>query len=208
MLFPSVPKTIIKLISVVKATHSIVFLLWQPKLIKIPSLTVIVTICMGVCAHTSHSVAQSCLTLCHPMDCSSLGSTVHGIFQARILKWVAISYSRGSSWTRDWTHVSWVSCIGRQIVYHWCHLESRMYVYICLKILPSPSPKEKKKVLGHKSTNRAQWLVIMGTGTTNTPVTWQLTISTFWTYTYFNLSHKLFSRDSNIPIKATTLTWI
>ena len=45
----------------------------------------------GVCVR-----AQSYLTLCNPMDCSTLGSSVHGIFQARILEWVAISYSRGS----------------------------------------------------------------------------------------------------------------
>ena len=42
-------------------------------------------------------VSQSCLTLCDPMDCSLLGFSVHGIFQARILEWVAISFSRGSS---------------------------------------------------------------------------------------------------------------
>ena len=51
-------------------------------------------------------VAQSCRTLCDPMDCSPLGSSVHGIFQARILEWVAISFSRGSSRPRDWTQVS------------------------------------------------------------------------------------------------------
>ena len=48
-----------------------------------------------------------------PMDCSLLGSSIHGIFQARILEWVAISYSRGSSRLRDQTHISCVSCIGR-----------------------------------------------------------------------------------------------
>ena len=46
-------------------------------------------------------VAQSCLTLCDPMDCSPPGSSVHGILQARILEWVAISFSRGSSQPRD-----------------------------------------------------------------------------------------------------------
>ena len=61
------------------------------------------------------SVAQSCLSLCDPLDCSSPGSSLHGIFQARILEWVAISYSRGSSPPRDQTCVS---CIGRQILYH------------------------------------------------------------------------------------------
>ena len=50
-------------------------------------------------------VAQLCSTLCDPMDCSPPGSSVHGISQARILEWVAISFSRGSSKPRDWTQV-------------------------------------------------------------------------------------------------------
>ena len=45
-------------------------------------------------------MAQSCLTLCDPVDCSLPGSSVHGILQARTLEWVAISFSRGSSWPR------------------------------------------------------------------------------------------------------------
>ena len=51
-------------------------------------------------------VAQSCPTLCNPMDCSLLGSSVHGIFQAIVLEWIAISFSSGSSWPRDQTRVS------------------------------------------------------------------------------------------------------
>ena len=51
-------------------------------------------------------VAQSCLTLCDPMDCSLPGFSVHGILQARKLEWVAIPFSRGSSWHMDWTQVS------------------------------------------------------------------------------------------------------
>ena len=50
-------------------------------------------------------IAQSCLTLCDPTDCSLPGSSVHGIFHARVLEWVAISFSRGSSQPRDWTWV-------------------------------------------------------------------------------------------------------
>ena len=61
---------------------------------------------------------QLCLTLYNPMDCSPSGSSVHGILQVRILEWVAISYPRGSSLPRDWTHVSCTSCIGRQVLYH------------------------------------------------------------------------------------------
>ena len=54
-------------------------------------------------------VSQSCLTLSHPMDCSLPGSSLHGIFQAGVLEWVAISFSRGSYQPRDRTRVS---CIG------------------------------------------------------------------------------------------------
>ena len=61
-------------------------------------------------------VAQSCLTLCHPMDQGSPGFSVHGIFQARILEWVAISFSRGSSRPGDWT---WVSCIAGRFFTVW-----------------------------------------------------------------------------------------
>ena len=51
-------------------------------------------------------VAQSCLTLCDPMDCSLPGFSVHGVFQARVLEWVAIAFSRGSSQPRDRTWFS------------------------------------------------------------------------------------------------------
>ena len=66
--------------------------------------------------------AQSCLTLCDSIDCSPQGSSVLGIFQERILEQVVISSSRGSSQHGDWTCASCVSCIGRWILYHWCHL--------------------------------------------------------------------------------------
>ena len=54
-------------------------------------------------------VTQSCPTLCDPMDCSLPGFSVHGVFQARVLDWVAISFSRGSSLSRDWTQVSCIA---------------------------------------------------------------------------------------------------
>ena len=51
-------------------------------------------------------VDQLCPTLCDPMDCSNPGSSVHEILQARILEWVAIPFSKGSSWPRDQTQIS------------------------------------------------------------------------------------------------------
>ena len=62
-------------------------------------------------------VSQLCPALCNPMDCSLPGSSIHGIFQARVLEWGAISFSRGSSRPRDRTLLSYSSCIGRWILY-------------------------------------------------------------------------------------------
>ena len=63
-------------------------------------------------------VAQLCLTLCDPMDCSPPGSSVHGILQARILEWIAMPSSRGPSRARDWTRISCVSCIADGFFMH------------------------------------------------------------------------------------------
>ena len=67
----------------------------------------------GVGSLQFSSVAQSCPTLCNPMDCSPSGSSVCGILQTRILEWVAMPSSRGSSGPRDQTCISFISRIGR-----------------------------------------------------------------------------------------------
>ena len=71
--------------------------------------------CQYICAKS----LQSCLTFCDSMDWSLTGSSVHGIFQARILEWVAISFSGRSSWPRDQTQISYIFCVGRGILYHY-----------------------------------------------------------------------------------------
>ena len=68
----------------------------------------------SVCAKS----LQSCPTLWDPMGCSPPCSSVHGILQVRIREWVAMPSSRGSSPPRDLTHVSYISCIGRWVLYH------------------------------------------------------------------------------------------
>ena len=79
-------------------------------------------------------VTQSCLILCEPVDCSPSGSSVHGILQARILEWVAISFSRGSSQPRGRTQVS---CITGRFFTIWatwevkCKLTSTSQVHFC-----------------------------------------------------------------------------
>ena len=84
-------------------------------------------------SHCCCSVAQSCPTLCNPLDYSPSGSSVNAILQARILKQVAISFSRGSSRPRDQTCVTCVSCIGRWIDRHEQLLTSFLAPLSCLE---------------------------------------------------------------------------
>ena len=70
-------------------------------------------------------VSQLCLTFCSLMDCSSLGFSDHGIPQARILSWVAIPFSRGSSWPRDQTRAS---CIAGRFFTIWDTSETQEVV--------------------------------------------------------------------------------
>ena len=79
----------------IEPTVSCIFLHWQAGSLPLSNLK-----CKRVL------VAQLCLTLFHSMDCNPLGSSVYGIIQARILEWVAISYSRGSSWPSVQIHIS------------------------------------------------------------------------------------------------------
>ena len=81
--------------------------------------------------------AQLCLTLCDPMDCSLPGSSVHGIFQARILEWVAIAFSRGSSQPRAQTQVS----------------------HIAYRFLPA-EPPGKSKNTAVSSLSLLQWILL------------------------------------------------
>ena len=81
-------------------------------------------------------VAQLCLTLCDPMDCSWPGSFIHGIFQTRILEGVAFSFSRGSSQSRDRTQVSHTA---RRLFTIWATREAQRWMYLkarSLKVIP------------------------------------------------------------------------
>ena len=72
-------------------------------------------------------VTQSCPTLCDAMDCSPPGSSVHGIFKARILVWITIPFSRGPSWPRDW------NCITGRFFIFWATRKAlNVYIYIQL----------------------------------------------------------------------------
>ena len=81
-----------------------------------PYMTTGKIICVSV------RLTQSCSTLCDPMDCSPPDSSVHGILQARILEWLAIYFSRGSSWPRD---QSWVSFTAGRCFTNWATREAQ-----------------------------------------------------------------------------------
>ena len=83
----------------------------------------------SVCIHMC-LVTQSCPNLCNPMDCSLPGSSIHGIILARILEWIACSFSRGSSQSCDWTHVYSHLLLGRQILYHWATGQAYFSMYV------------------------------------------------------------------------------
>ena len=80
---------------------------------------------------------QLCPTPCDPMDCSSPGSSVHEILQARMLEWVALPSYRRYSKPRDGTHISYISCIGRQILHHWaiCKALTLLLSYSVLQMI-------------------------------------------------------------------------
>ena len=91
-----------------------------------------------------NEVAQLCPTLCHPMDGSPPGSTVHGILQARILEWVAISFSRGPFQPRDRTQVS--------------RIADRRFIALQTDALPS----ELAQRLKHLPAMRETWVRSLG----------------------------------------------
>ena len=88
------------------------------------------------------------LTLCDSVNCSPPGSSVHGILQARILQWVANPSSRWSSWCRGRTHISYVSCIDRQILYCLSSRQSTTYraYHTSSNFTHKHLPKRNKKI--------------------------------------------------------------
>ena len=134
---------------------------WASERLSLRHLPFMESIFLFVCL-----VTKPCPTLCDPMDCSPPGSSVHGIAQARILEWVAISLSRGSSWPRDRTHVS---CIGRWILYqgasrealtssiqqhlfHWTRVGSESQQMVSVQVV------QMKKLQWKDSLQRCEWV--------------------------------------------------
>ena len=89
----------------------------------------------------SMNVTQSCLTLCDPMNYSLPGPTVHEILHSRIIEWVAIPFSRGSSQPRDWT---WVSCFAGRFFTVWVTREA---LQVLVNLAPHFSVEEPESDL-------------------------------------------------------------
>ena len=78
-------------------------------------------------------VAKSCPNILWPRDYNPPGSSIHGISQARVVEWVATSFSRGSPWPRNRTHIP---CIGRRILYHWASCAMVSHSHVRLFVIP------------------------------------------------------------------------
>ena len=125
--------------------------------------------------------AKSCPLFCDPVDCNPPGSSVHGITQARILEWVAISLSSVSSQPRDQTCVS---CVGRQVLYHLSHHGSLQTSYKGKKELINP--------VAHSNTKT--WVTIQFWKTWNL---WKTTViyTSKFSFLFLNLAFYLMERS-------------
>ena len=128
-----------------------------------------------VCAMNSKWL-QSCPTLCNPMACSPPVSSVHRILQARILEWAAIFSSRRSSWPRNWTCISCISCTGRRVL----HTSTACKALNAMSYLGLTAP--------HPKTPR----VLLPSVHASIHVKWTGPISSVWLHSL--LPHLLFKR--------------
>ena len=120
--------------------------------------TVLLNFCPWVCEYVCVCVCESLsrVQLCNPMDSSLPGLSLHGIFQATMLEWIAISFPRGSSWPRDWT---WLSRIAGRLFTVWATGETHGWYHaeFCIQNLQyyglKPHEAGNYKTLTHLVTN-------------------------------------------------------
>ena len=128
------------------------------------------------------------------------GSSIHGILQARKLEWVAISSSRGSSWPRDWTHISCISCIGRWILYRWATWESLSLMFLVVQLLSHVWLFETPWIAAHKAS-------------LSLPISWSLlkfmSIASVHVHSAISFSDTLFSCSQSFPVSGTSpISWL
>ena len=155
-----------------------------------------------LCSQYSHNiycmkwseVAQSCPTLCDPMDCSPPGSSIHGIFQARVLEWVAISFSRRSSQPRNWTRVSRI--VGRRSTIWATAAAAANLLQSCLTLCnPIDGSLPVSPVPGILQARTLEWVAISFSRRSSQPRDWTLVSrivgrrSTIWATREVSLLH-------------------
>ena len=146
---------------------------------------------------------QSCPTLCDPIDCNLPGSSVRGSLQARILEWVAISYARGSSQPRDRTQISYISCTGSQVLYHYCYLGSPFLPMLTTLVISS----DLISLLYMPSHNFTTCKFYISISHFYLKV-WTCTIEAYWicSFRFLDTSDLLFLKwNSNLPPKTSQL---
>ena len=104
--------------------------------------------------------AESCLTLCNPMEYSPSGSSVHGILQARILEWVAVPFSKGSSQLRDWSQFSCIAGSDKIMSIGWCWCYQMIQnIYFSKFLLKKNYGNVKKKNTSQDVNSGSFWIV-------------------------------------------------
>ena len=141
-------------------------------------------------------VAQSCPTLCNPMDCSPPGSSVHGILQARILEWVDIPFSRGSSSSRDWTQVS---CIAGRFFIIYAAAAAKL-LQLCLTLCdPRDGSPPGSPVPGILQARTLEWVAIPFSRGSSSPRDWtQVSCIAGRFFTIYTAVHILWVRESKV----------
>ena len=111
--------------------------------------------------HMLYHMSLSCVRLCNTLDCGQPGSSVHGIFQARILEWVPISFSRGSSLTQESNSCLLCLLHGRQILYTLSHWGSSfVFIEHLLKWLPATTLLSSSPSFVVRRWDSHSWLFI------------------------------------------------
>ena len=154
-------------------------------IISLLSLSIYICVCV--------LVSQSCPTLCDPMDCSLPGSSVHGIFRARILEWVAISFSKGSSLPKDRTQVS---CTASRFFTIWATREAhgtRYFLPYYVSHFQMGKQRLKEKIVRGKLQGWEQTQVHLGPVFHRSAVLHRLSLQMFrWAASIFCLNMERF----------------
>ena len=158
-------------------------------------------------------VTQSCPTLCDPMDCSLPGSSIICIFQARTMEWIAVSFSRGSSWARDWTGISRITgrllnvWATREVPGETIALTIQTFVGKVMALLFNALSGFVIAVLPRSKCLLISWLQSPSAVILESKKIKSVTASTFSTFLNFNTIYSFIGYDENFTI-IVNKTWI